>query len=189
MKQVTIIAVAAVVALLLGIAIGLHYNTSVSTTTQTYTTISTTSANTASSTLYSTIITSVQTSTANPTTTVPTPSYTIRLENNASIGFHLVNATKFTLYLNSQDKQNGGTSVCYGQCEVYWKPFYTSNLTLQPNLSVSDFGTITRVGGAKQLTYKGYPLYYYTGDTAPGQLNGQGVAGIWLVVTYPNLTT
>jgi hypothetical protein len=38
----------------------------------------------------------------------------------------------------------------------------------------ADLGTITRSDGTKQVTYKGHPLYYYVGDTAPGMTNGNG---------------
>jgi predicted lipoprotein with Yx(FWY)xxD motif len=37
-----------------------------------------------------------------------------------------------------------------------------------------------------QVEYNGHPLYTFSGDTAPGQANGEGVAGMWYVVT-PNL--
>ncbi len=37
-----------------------------------------------------------------------------------------------------------------------------------------------------QVEYNGHPLYTFSGDTAPGQANGEGVAGMWFVVT-PNL--
>jgi hypothetical protein len=49
----------------------------------------------------------------------------------------------------------------------------------------ADLGTITRSDGAKQVTYKGHPLYYYTADTSAGQTTGQGSnqfgAKWWLV--------
>jgi predicted lipoprotein with Yx(FWY)xxD motif len=46
--------------------------------------------------------------------------------------------------------------------------------------------TITRSDGSLQATYKGHPLYTYTGDTGPGQNNGNGLnvsGGIWHEVT------
>ena len=33
-----------------------------------------------------------------------------------------------------------------------------------------------------QVTYNGWPLYFYAGDTAPGDTNGQGQGGVWYVV-------
>lgn len=121
------------------------------------------------------------------TNTLP---YTVKLANNALVGgFYLVNQSGFTLYLTSLDTQGGGTSSCYGQCAYYWQAFYTANLSIPSNLSASKFGVITRTDGAKQLTYYGYPIYHYVPDNAPNQLKGQGVAGAWFVLTYPNLTT
>ena len=43
-------------------------------------------------------------------------------------------------------------------------------------------GTITRTGGARQLTYNGHPLYTYIGDSAPGQAKGNNLnlnGGLW----------
>lgn len=143
---------------------------------------------TVQSTTNPTTISSTQTST--PTTTVnSTPSYTVKLANNARVGKYLVNSTGYALYLYSLDTPNSGSTGCYNQCAVYWHPFYTANLTIPSNLSVSKFGMIVRTGGEKQLTYEGYPLYQYTGDNASGLINGNGVAGIWFAVTYPNLTS
>jgi predicted lipoprotein with Yx(FWY)xxD motif len=45
-----------------------------------------------------------------------------------------------------------------------------------------DLGVTTRTGGAKQVTYGGHPLYYFKGDTAPGQTKGQGVGGVWFLI-------
>ena len=42
-------------------------------------------------------------------------------------------------------------------------------------LKDADFGTITRADGKKQTTYKGMPLYFFVGDKAAGDTNGQGV--------------
>ena len=61
----------------------------------------------------------------------------------------------------------------------------TGTLTATGGAQASDLGTITRPGGSKQATYDGHPLYYFVGDSAAGQTNGQGSdnfgAKWWLV--------
>ena len=49
-------------------------------------------------------------------------------------------------------------------------------------LNAADFGSITRADGTNQTTWKGWPLYYYASDSAPGQVNGENVQKIWFVV-------
>ena len=50
------------------------------------------------------------------------------------------------------------------------------------DLDASLFSTITRADGSEQLAVNGLPLYRYTPDAAPGDINGQGVGGVWFVV-------
>jgi predicted lipoprotein with Yx(FWY)xxD motif len=39
-------------------------------------------------------------------------------------------------------------------------------------------GTFTRTDdGTTQVTYKGLPLYFWKGDTKPGDVTGQGIGG------------
>lgn len=97
-----------------------------------------------------------------------------------SIGPVLADSKGFTLYWYSKDTMM--TSVCTGGCTTAWPP-----LTGQPAAAmgvhlVGKFGTITRSGGVLQATYKGRPLYTYSGDTAPGQTKGNGFGGVWHVV-------
>ena len=44
-------------------------------------------------------------------------------------------------------------------------------------------GTLTRDDGTVQVTYNGWPLYHFSGDTAPGDTNGQGLEGVWFLVS------
>lgn len=47
-------------------------------------------------------------------------------------------------------------------------------------------GTITRDDGTLQVTYNGWPLYLFAGDTAAGDTNGQGLdefGGLWFLVS------
>lgn len=41
---------------------------------------------------------------------------------------------------------------------------------------------ITREDGKKQTTFRGYPLYYWAGDKAPGDTKGQGMKNVWYVI-------
>jgi predicted lipoprotein with Yx(FWY)xxD motif len=40
-----------------------------------------------------------------------------------------------------------------------------------------------------QLSYNGYPLYYYTYDTAPGDMKGQNVGHVWYVIAPSGVYT
>jgi predicted lipoprotein with Yx(FWY)xxD motif len=44
-------------------------------------------------------------------------------------------------------------------------------------------GTISLPDGTTQVTYNGWPLYYYIDDAAAGDANGQGVGGVWFLVS------
>jgi predicted lipoprotein with Yx(FWY)xxD motif len=90
----------------------------------------------------------------------------------------LTNARGFTLYSFAPDTPT--TSKCYGSCAAYWPPV-TGTTAASPGLP-GTIGTITRTGGARQLTYNGHPLYTYIGDSAPGQANGNNLnlnGGLW----------
>ncbi|MDD1752995.1 MAG: hypothetical protein LUQ38_07900 [Methanotrichaceae archaeon] len=101
--------------------------------------------------------------------------------NNVQLGPYLTNETFFTLYHYLNDTPGSGSSSCNGNCAKIWPPFYVENLNVNPTLNSNDFSTITRNDGMKQLTYKGWPLYLYSGDTKPYQTNGQNVKNVWFV--------
>jgi len=89
-----------------------------------------------------------------------------------------------TVYLWAKDGMN--MSDCSGACASAWPPVpATGTLTAAGSAKASDLGTITRSDGTKQVTYDGHPLYYFVGDSAAGQTNGQGSdnfgAKWWLV--------
>jgi len=123
-------------------------------------------------------------------TTSSNVSYTIKVAYNSSIGYYLTNSTGEALYYYKVDKPNTGTSACNGGCSGTWPAFYTNTLTVPSSLSASSFNTITRTNGAKQLTYNGYPLYHFVGDTKSGEANGNGIGGVWYAyaITSANAT-
>jgi predicted lipoprotein with Yx(FWY)xxD motif len=90
----------------------------------------------------------------------------------------LTNAKGFTLYSFAPDTP--ASSKCYGSCAAYWPPVTGS--TAAGHGLPGQVATITRTGGARQLTYNGHPLYTYVGDTAPGQARGNNLnlnGGLW----------
>jgi len=90
----------------------------------------------------------------------------------------LTNAKGFTLYSFAPDTPTA--SKCYGSCAAYWPPV-TGTAPASSGLP-GTVGTITRTGGARQLTYNGHPLYTYIGASAPGQANGNNLnlnGGLW----------
>jgi predicted lipoprotein with Yx(FWY)xxD motif len=103
----------------------------------------------------------------------------------SSLGTFLVDANGRTLYL--WDADHGTKSTCSGACAQAWPPLTT---TTTPKASgavkASLLGTTKRADGSSEVTYAGHPLYYFEGDSAPGQTTGQGSDGFgapWWVVT------
>jgi predicted lipoprotein with Yx(FWY)xxD motif len=80
----------------------------------------------------------------------------------------------------------GGASRCYGACAAAWPVYFTKGqLRAGEGVRRSLIGTTRRRDGRRQLTYNGWPLYYYVGDRSPGQVLCQNVdefGGTWLVV-------
>ncbi len=99
-----------------------------------------------------------------------------------SAGTILTSAGGYTLYYYAADKPGSGTSACTGSCASAWPPLTATVLPPAGMTLPGPLGTITRAGGMKQVTIKGYPIYTYTGDHSPGQANGNGVEGEWHVV-------
>ncbi len=107
----------------------------------------------------------------------------LTLANNAKLGSILVDGSGRTLYLLTKDTPN--TPSCYAACAQTWPPLLASSGS--PNASsgvdAARVGTAIRTDGTTQVTFNGWPLYYYSGDTAPGDANGQGINGVWFAVS------
>jgi predicted lipoprotein with Yx(FWY)xxD motif len=64
--------------------------------------------------------------------------------------------------------------TCYGACSMTWFPLLTAGRPRAAGgADASMLGTIRRKDGGLQVTYHGHPLYVYSGDRRPGQMNGQ----------------
>jgi predicted lipoprotein with Yx(FWY)xxD motif len=99
----------------------------------------------------------------------PLPSVDITIKDS-SLGKILTDGYGKTLYFFTKDV--AGTSACSGGCTDAWPIFSVENLRLDVGLTATDFATITRADGKKQVTYKGWPLYYYATDAIAGDVKG-----------------
>jgi len=128
------------------------------------------------------------TPTAAPASTEPpavvpvTGAAVVNLGQNDTLGSFLVDDKGMTLYLFTKDTPN--TTVCYEKCAVAWPPLLTSGDPVAgEGVDASLLGTTTRTDGAIQVTYNGWPLYYYEKDKAAGDVVGQNVGDVWFVVS------
>jgi len=97
----------------------------------------------------------------------------------SDLGDILVAPDGFTLYVFMPDAQ--GDPTCNDTCADNW-PALGGPVTAGEGVDAALLGTATRDDGTVQATYNGWPLYYFAGDPAVGDTNGQGVSDIWWVV-------
>lgn len=114
-----------------------------------------------------------------PTTPPVNNNKGIQLATDAKFGSVLTDKDGKTLYFFSSDA--AGTPTCTGGCETTWPLYYSADASTDLNLNKAEVGEVTRADGRKQSTYRGYPLYYFAGDAAKGDVKGDGVGGIWFV--------
>jgi predicted lipoprotein with Yx(FWY)xxD motif len=99
-----------------------------------------------------------------------------------SLGPMLVDAQGRTLYVFSSDAT--GTSTCYGDCATTWPALTTKGAPKAGSgLMAGALGTMARTDGSTQVTIDGHPVYTFSGDTAPGDTNGEGFGGLWFVAS------
>lgn len=124
-------------------------------------------------------------STSNPAAVANTGLASISIKTmGTSKGTVLVNPAGLTLYWFAND--TGTQSNCNGSCATYWRPVLGTAAAATGAALPHGFGTIKRANGQTQITYDGHPLYTYTGDTAAGQINGNGLnasGGLWWAIT------
>ncbi|MBI5667299.1 MAG: hypothetical protein HZC41_04760 [Chloroflexi bacterium] len=107
---------------------------------------------------------------------------TVSLGETEEFGNILVGPSGMTLYTFSPDPLN--ESVCYDRCAEAWPPLTVDSAD---SLTVADgipgtFGTTERTDGTIQVTYNGWPLYYWFRDEQPGDTTGHRVGHNWWVV-------
>jgi predicted lipoprotein with Yx(FWY)xxD motif len=119
-----------------------------------------------------------------PPSSEQTSAARVKTASNATLGGTvLVDAKGMTIY-HLSGEANGKFICTSSACVQVWHPVTTSAAGT-PSGSVGSLGTVKRPDGTEQVTYKGMPLYTFTGDQALGQAKGQGLkdVGTWTAVT------
>jgi len=101
---------------------------------------------------------------------------------NTTLGKILVGENGMTLYTFDKDPSGTATSMCTGKCIANWPPFLTGQGAMAEGqwtiVNVTDKDGMA----TKMWAYDGKPLYYYVGDSHPGDVTGNGVGNVWHVV-------
>ena len=126
------------------------------------------------------------TASASPTPTPTAAGPTTVSTGSTSLGTVLTNAQGLTLYYFTPEK--GGVVACTGGCATTWPPLKAGGAETKPSSVTGTLGTVALSDGSMEVTYNGWPLHTYAGDTAAGQTGGQGIAGKWYAAT-PGLTS
>lgn len=109
------------------------------------------------------------------------PADSLKLLENEKAGEYLADTQGRALYYFKKDE--AGKSNCSGDCLANWPAFTQEDFAVPEGFDKKDFDTITREDkGVKQVTYKGFPLYYFAKDQQEGDVNGQGVKDVWFIV-------
>lgn len=103
---------------------------------------------------------------------------------NTRYGPILFDGKDRVLYGFTRDKR-GGKSTCYGACAAAWPVYFSKGkVKAMRGVKQSLIGTVRRSNGRLQVTYNGWPLYYYAHE-GPREVKCQNVdefGGLWLVM-------
>lgn len=97
-----------------------------------------------------------------------------------SLGKIIVDGKGMTAYYYQPDLPNSGVSTCTGGCLAHW-PAITAASSTPVVLGIS--AKITVITGTNQIVVNGRPIYTFAGDQKAGDTNGQGIGGVWYVVS------
>ena len=103
--------------------------------------------------------------------------------SGSSLGNIVVNGKGLTVYIFDKDTANSGKSACTGACLANWPPVTTTAPKPQVTGISGTVATIMDPDGKMQITINGLPLHTFAGDTAKGDVKGQGLQNVWWVVS------
>jgi predicted lipoprotein with Yx(FWY)xxD motif len=117
-------------------------------------------------------------------------SVTVSAASVPGVGSVLVNGNGRTLYVLESEKGGKVTCTATGGCTTVWPPAVLpagmSHGIAGSGVQASLLGTVMSPAGDHRVTYGGWPLYTFEGDSGSGTAKGQGVKdafGVWWVLS------
>jgi predicted lipoprotein with Yx(FWY)xxD motif len=119
-----------------------------------------------------------------PVVSVPQAPPQVGLATGDTMIGTVVTSDGRTVYRFDRDTATPSVSNCRDQCATTWPPVLAPDGAAPVITGVDPalVGTVQRRGGGVQVTLEGWPLYTYSGDSRPGEINGEGVAGVWKAI-------
>lgn len=120
-----------------------------------------------------------------PASSSPSASV-VQATHNAKLGEILVDSKGNALY--ELVSPQGAPLPCTGSCNSIWPPLLLAKGLSSPKAGSGVSGQLGLAHGSansRQISVGGIPLYTYSGDSGPGQVNGEGIrsfGGVWYAV-------
>lgn len=117
------------------------------------------------------------------------PPATVYAFRHGDLAPMLVGPNGMTLYMFANDE--AGVSNCGGDCAANWPPLLVDSADdLLAGVNIAgDLDVTERADGSLQVTYNEMPLYYWQGDEARGDMDGEGRGDVWFTVAPETLST
>ncbi|MGW7454583.1 SCO0930 family lipoprotein [Streptomyces sp. NPDC054787] len=106
----------------------------------------------------------------------------LSVAKDPKLGEHIVDGAGMTVYRFKPDTAWPMVSKCVGDCLAKWPVVPPVDKAEAKGITERNYLVLDRPDGKKQQTIDCWPVYTFTGDKKPGDVNGQGVGGTWYAV-------
>ncbi|MEU4732277.1 SCO0930 family lipoprotein [Streptomyces sp. NPDC023588] len=106
----------------------------------------------------------------------------LSVAKDPKLGEHIVDGAGMTVYRFKPDTAWPMVSKCVGDCLTKWPVVPPVDKADAKGITERNYLVLDRPDGKKQQTVDCWPVYTFTGDKKPGDVNGQGMGGTWYAV-------
>ncbi|MGW1884678.1 SCO0930 family lipoprotein [Streptomyces sp. NPDC001970] len=107
----------------------------------------------------------------------------LSVRKDPKLGDIVVDKNGMTVYRFKKDSAWPMKTACTGACLEKWPVVEPVDKNDTAGILKKGFVTFDRPDGIEQQTIDCWPIYTYSGDSEPGDTNGQGVGGTWYAVS------